>query len=115
MKDEIAARRSFVRMLSMGFAAMGAGRMRAGQAAATATAPPLVPLTSADPAAKALGYTDDSNKVDAAANPTHMPDQKCSTCVQFQGKPGEARAACNIYPGKSVSQNGWCKVWAKKP
>jgi High potential iron-sulfur protein len=44
-----------------------------------------------------------------------MPDQKCSTCVQFQGKPGEARAACNIYPGKSVSQNGWCKVWAKKP
>jgi len=113
MKDEIAARRSFIRMLSVGCAAMCASRMRVGLAAAAAAAP-LVPLTSADPAAKALSYTEDSSKVDAAANPTHRPDQRCSTCVQFQGKPGDARAGCNIYPGKSVSPNGWCMVWAKK-
>jgi hypothetical protein len=82
---------------------------------AQAAAAALVPLTGADPTAQALGYTDDSGKVDAAANPAHKPDQKCSSCAQYLGRPGDARGGCNIYAGKSVSANGWCKVWAKKP
>ena len=69
----------------------------------------------ADPTAKALGFVNDSSKVDAASNPTHKPDQKCSTCAQFQGKPGDARGGCNIFAGKSVPAGGWCRVWAKKP
>ena len=83
------------------------------ESATAATALPA--LSPADPTAKALGYVDDSSKVDAKANPTHKPEQKCSSCAQFQGKAGDARGGCNIFAGKSVSAEGWCKVWAKKP
>ncbi len=68
-----------------------------------------------DPQAKSLGYVADTSKVDAKANPTHKPEQKCSGCVQFQGKAGDASAPCTIFAGKLVEGNGWCKVWAKKP
>jgi len=75
----------------------------------------LAPLDPADPSAKALGYVTNTAKVDAAANPTHKPDQTCGNCAQFQGKPGDAEGGCNIFAGKSVARTGWCKVWAKKP
>jgi hypothetical protein len=80
-----------------------------------AAADALSPLDPNDPTAKSLGYASDSSKVDASANPTHKPDQTCLSCAQFQGKPGESQAGCNIFPGKSVAAGGWCKVWAKKP
>ena len=70
----------------------------------------LTPLDAGDPAAKALGYSADSAKVDAAANPTHKPDQSCSNCAQYVAASG----GCNVFPGKSVAKTGWCKVWAKK-
>jgi High potential iron-sulfur protein len=75
----------------------------------------LPPLDPNDPTAKALGFVTDSSKVDSGANPTHQPTQKCGTCAQFQGKPGDARGGCNIFSGHSVPQGGWCKVWAQKP
>jgi len=75
----------------------------------------LVVLTPADPIAKALGYVEDSATVDAKANPMHKPDQSCANCVQYKGKPGDARGGCNIFAGKSVNAKGWCKTWAKKP
>jgi hypothetical protein len=87
--------------------------LRLGTEAAAAEA--LAPLDPNDAAAKSLGYVGDASKVDASANPTYKPDQKCSSCAQFQGKPGEQQGGCNIFPGKSVSAGGWCKVWAKKP
>lgn len=68
-----------------------------------------------DPQAKSLGYATDTSKVDAKANPTHKADQKCSGCVQYQGKATDAAAPCTIFAGKLVEGNGWCKVWAKKP
>ena len=68
-----------------------------------------------DPQAKSLGYVPDTSKVDAKSNPTHKADQKCATCVQFQGKAGDASAPCTIFAGKLVEGTGWCKVWAKKP
>ena len=68
-----------------------------------------------DAQAKSLGYVTDTSKVDAKANPMHKPEQKCSGCVQFQGKAGDAAAPCTIFAGKLVEGNGWCKVWAKKP
>jgi hypothetical protein len=80
--------------------------------AATAAAPEL---SSADPAASALGYIDDASAVDAKGNPTYKADQSCATCSQFQGKAGDTRGACSIFPGKSVAAKGWCKVWAKRP
>ena len=112
MKTVLESRRSMlVQLVALGAASITLTRPDS----ATAAAAPLVPLTPADPTAKALGYSEDSGKVDAAANPNHKPEQKCANCVQFQGKPGDARGGCNIYPGKSVSAAGWCKVYAKKP
>ena len=83
--------------------------------ARTAMAAPAVKLDVSDPQAKALGYILDTAKVDAKANPTHKPEQKCSNCVQWQGKPTDAEAPCAIFAGKLVAGPGWCKVYAKKP
>lgn len=71
-------------------------------------------LDPADPTAKALGFVTDATKVDAKANATYKAGQKCGTCAQFQGKPGDASAGCNIFAGKAVPSTGWCKVWAQK-
>jgi hypothetical protein len=81
----------------------------------TAAAAELPPLDPNDPTAKALGFVTDSTKVDAGANPTHKPNQKCGTCAQFQGKATDATGGCNIFAGHSVPAGGWCKVWAQKP
>jgi hypothetical protein len=62
------------------------------------------PLDAADPMAKALAYVETSAK----------PDQKCVNCPQFQGKAGDSRAGCNIFPGKTVAAAGWCSAWTKK-
>jgi hypothetical protein len=86
-----------------------------GLIANSATAADLPPLDPNDPTAKALGFVNDTTKVVAADNPTHKPTQKCGTCAQYQGKPGDARGGCNIFVGKSVPQGGWCKTWAAKP
>jgi len=80
--------------------------------AAAAGAPALDPN---DPTAKALGFVMNAAKVDAAANPTYKPTQKCDTCAQYQGKAGDASGPCTIFGGKSVPKGGWCKVWAQKP
>jgi hypothetical protein len=111
MNDATASRRTLIKLLSVGAVAVVSGGRMLGASAAAA----LVPLTSSDPTAQALGYVDDSSKVSASAFPTHTAAQKCSTCVQYQGKPGDARGGCNIYAGKSVASGGWCKVWAQKP
>jgi hypothetical protein len=74
----------------------------------------LPPLDPTDPTAKALGFVADSTKVNASANPTYKPAQKCGTCAQYLGKATDASAGCNIFTGHSVPAAGWCKVWAKK-
>jgi hypothetical protein len=86
----------------------------AGLMSRNATAAALPPLDPSDPTAKALGFVTDASKVDAKAYPTFKPSQKCGTCAQFQGKAGDATAACTIFAGKSVPQGGWCQVWAQK-
>lgn len=70
----------------------------------TASAATLPPLDPNDPTAKALGYVNSSAK----------PDQKCSTCAQYQGQAADPSGGCNIFAGKSVAAGGWCSVWAKK-
>jgi hypothetical protein len=82
---------------------------------ATANAAALPPLDPNDPTAKALGFVNDAKSVDAAANPTFKPIQKCATCAQYQGKASDPVAPCAIFAGKSVPAAGWCKVWAAKP
>jgi len=75
----------------------------------------LTPLEPSDPLAKAMGFTTDATKVNASANPTYKPTQKCGNCAQFQGKAGDATAPCTIFAGHTVPEGGWCKVWAQKP
>ncbi len=75
----------------------------------------LTPLDPNDPAAKALSFVTDASKVDASANPTFKAGQSCATCAQYQGKPTDATAGCNIFAGHSVPAGGWCKVWVPRP
>ena len=104
------SRRSVIKSALLGAALPVGGLMLSAQAAA-----PLVPLDEKDPQAKALGFAADSTKVDAKLNPTFKTGQHCASCVQFQGQATDARGGCNIFPGKSVGANSWCRVWTAKP
>ena len=69
-----------------------------------------------EPQAKALGYVVDASTVDAKANPNFKPGQHCANCLQVaKGKEGGAQVPCNIFGGRLVEANGWCKVWVKRP
>jgi hypothetical protein len=35
--------------------------------------------------------------------------------MQYTGKAGGEEGPCNIFPGKNVKAQGWCKVWVLKP
>jgi hypothetical protein len=74
----------------------------------------LTPLDPKDPAAKSLGFVTDASKVDAKAFPTFKKGQRCGTCAQYQGKPTDPTAGCNIFAGHSVPTGGWCKVWVQR-
>ena len=110
MQDKKLPRRTVLKAALAGLAAIPvvAAWTRADAAA------PLPKLEPADALAKSLGYVPDSTKVDAKANPTYKPDQKCSNCLQYKGAAGDGSGPCVLFPLKSVEANGWCKVWAKK-
>ena len=80
-------RRNFLSKLAVS-AAMPA--LWAGNAFAQ-TPPPPVKLEESDPVATALGYKEDTTKVDAAKYPMHKPEQRCDNCALYQSKPGETR------------------------
>ncbi len=111
MLDKMLPRRALLKGAIAGLAAIPVVAV-VGEARAAA---PGKPLDVDDPQAKALGYALDTTKVDPKANPMHKPEQKCSNCVQWQGKPTDAVAPCAIFAGRTVVGPGWCKVWAKKP
>jgi hypothetical protein len=110
MSHDPIARRSLLKAALIG--AVGASVSALSSKLGAAAAPALEPLSATDPQASALGYLEDASK---ATNPTHQAGQVCASCVQYQGKVGDARGACNIFPGKSVNAQGWCLVWATKP
>jgi high potential iron-sulfur protein len=112
MKDELMARRALLKAAVIGAVAVSVTGLAATAGAADAA---LVPLTPADPTASALGYGEDTTKIDEKKYPLHKATQSCANCVQFKGKSGDARGGCNIYAGKSVNSHGWCSVWAQKP
>jgi hypothetical protein len=84
------------------------------QTARPAQAADLPHLVATDPTAQALGYHEDAKTVSVSQFPTYQAGQMCSTCLQLQGTAGEAWRPCNIFAGKLVNANGWCKVWVKK-
>lgn len=71
-------------------------------------------LAESDPQATALGYKEDTTKVDAAKYPKHTAEQHCGNCQLFQGKATDALGACPLFAGKQVANKGWCSAWVKK-
>jgi High potential iron-sulfur protein len=69
-----------------------------------------------EPQAKSLGFVTDATKVDAKANPNFKPGQHCANCLQVPvGKEKGPLMPCNIFGGRNVPANGWCKVYVKRP
>jgi len=73
-----------------------------------ARAEDLPHLTTDDPTAKALNYTEDATKAPAP----HQAGQACANCNFFSGT--GAYGPCQLFPGKSVAAKGWCSGYAKK-
>jgi hypothetical protein len=71
-------------------------------------------LDESDPQAVALGYKQDTAKVDAKKYPKHEATQNCAGCQLFQGKATDATGGCPLFAGKQVAAGGWCSAWAKK-
>jgi High potential iron-sulfur protein len=107
--SEPISRRDALRKLAL--LAGGAG-LCARQAAGAADLPHL---TTTDPTAVALAYHEDASQVDAKQFPTYKAGQNCSTCLQVKGDAGQMWRPCNLFPGKLVNANGWCRVWVKRP
>jgi hypothetical protein len=73
-----------------------------------------VKLEESDPQATALGYKQDTTKVDGKTFPKHDVSQTCAGCQLFQGKPADAAGPCTLFAGKQVAAKGWCSAWVKK-
>lgn len=71
-------------------------------------------LKETDPQAKALGYVADTRKADQKKYPKHASNQRCDNCALYQGRAGDASAACPLFAGKQVAGAGWCNAYAKK-
>ncbi len=71
-------------------------------------------LTTQDPQAQALHYTEDASKIDASKDPTHTAGAKCANCKLYQGSGGKPFGPCQLYPGKAVSANGWCMGYQQR-
>ena len=100
------SRRTFMFQVAATGSALVASR------AALAQAGPALPET--DPQAVALGYKEDTTKVDVKKYPKHEAAQNCTNCSLFQGKATDTAGGCPLFAGKQVKGNGWCSAWAKK-
>ncbi len=80
----------------------------------------LIPLTTIsvadnnvvsveEPMAKNFGYI--LNAADAKGEDKYMAGQKCLNCVLYV----EGNQGCNLFQGRKVNPEGWCKAWALKP
>jgi hypothetical protein len=72
-------------------------------------------LKEDDPTAVALGYKEDTIKVDKVKYPQHKDDQVCEGCALAPVAKEGDRIACTAFQNKLVSKKGWCMAFAKKP
>ena len=70
-------------------------------------------LAETDPQAVALGYKEDTTKVDAKKYAQHTADQKCSNCQFWQGAATDAWAGCSMFGRKQIAATGWCVAYKK--
>ena len=104
-------RRTLLKSALAGLAALPAAGLIRDASAQPASMPRL---EENDPLAVAMGYVHDAKKVDPKKNPQYKPGSVCANCLQLTGKEGEQWRPCNIFPGKLVNANGWCKVWVPR-
>jgi hypothetical protein len=109
MLESKIARRTLLKGAFAGLAAIPVLGLSTQAVAGTANVDPN------DAQAKSLHFVTDASKVDAKANPTFKPGQKCQSCALFQGKPADAQGPCGLFGGKNVPAGGWCSAYAKKP
>ena len=102
------ARRKFIQLSA---AAAAGCFVTAGR---TSYASELPHLAEDDPMAQSMKYTHDSSSVDPSSRTNPAADQTCANCALVQGADGDAWRPCQIFPGKAVSADGWCAVWAAK-
>lgn len=102
------SRRDVLRTLAIAAGALGELE------AASVRAAELPHVAPNDPTGMALGYVDDAKNVDPKKSTSYQPGQQCSNCLQLQGSAGQTWRPCNLFPGKTVNANGWCRVWIKK-
>ena len=69
-------------------------------------------LNPTDPAAAALGYTENATKVDSAKYPSYKPGQNCASCALIMLQYSPYRP-CKLFPKNVVNANGWCSAWVK--
>lgn len=79
-----------------------------------ARAEDLPALDETDPTAQGMGYKQDTTQVDKGKYPKHDESQTCSNCQLYQGSARDPQGPCQIFPGKSVTANGWCSAWVAK-
>jgi hypothetical protein len=117
MKD-LLSRREALKGLALGAGTLLVAGVAAADAAKPAAAPApaaaLPHVAAADPMALALAYVESAKSVDAKKFPTFKPEQKCANCLQSKGKDGETWVGCNLFPGKLVNAQGWCKAYVPK-
>ncbi|HEY4366547.1 MAG TPA: high-potential iron-sulfur protein [Steroidobacteraceae bacterium] len=111
MSDSRVDRRTLLKNTLIGLAAIPAASLI--READAQGSPPH--LAETDPLAVSLGYVSDAKKIDAAKVPQHKAGSHCANCLQLQGKEGDEWRPCNLFPGKLVHSDGWCKVWVAKP
>ena len=105
------SRRDFV--VSVG-TVVGSAVFLAGPLTSVVVAGTLPHLTTQDPQALALHYTENASTIDASKDPSHAAGAKCANCKLYQGSNGAPFGPCQLYQGKAVSANGWCMGYQKK-
>jgi hypothetical protein len=101
-----ASRRTLVKNLGAAVAAAALLPMRRSPAA---DAPHL---DVKDPAAVAVGYVEKAAQVDVKKYPAYSKGSTCENCLLLQGTSGPHYRPCNLFPGKTVSIDGWCSGWS---
>ena len=77
----------------------------AGLSTAVAADAPL--LSTDDPDAKKLHYTEDARQVKGVT-----AGNNCGSCALYLGAYGSQQGLCQAFPGKQVKASGWCSSWA---
>lgn len=99
------SRRQFVHKLLLGVALAPIAAARFSSSHAADVDLPL--LSTTDPAAQKVKYTEDASKEKSA-----LKGNQCANCALYEGAYGSAKGPCQLFPGKHVKAAGWCSAWA---